>query len=482
MCKALEFVTNQDNILTATFKYPHNSGVTTNNMNSKILSIVFASILAVLLVSAVSASLLSVNPSTVTLTKSTNSSSISVTPTNSTWTIITSSPQTLTDSAGNIVSIFATANNANNKANFTATYPAALKFGEYSTTFNFNATNTSNSSQTESVPVTVKFVNGFCKYGSVGSNLSITKVSISNSGKDDTEWKPLDEITVEVKVENNGDNDVKEVYAVLGLFDDKGKNIIGDMVFNSSDDEKVSIGTIANGKTKTATFEFTVPADFNFDAGSNYKFAVKAYSDKVGESKECIDTTDELSNNFYESISLNQQDDEEKFIAFSETTLSSDVATCSDIVTLSTKAYNVGDSDQDHLIVYLDNKALGVHKQVEFKNGLDMSDSVTATFEFTFPAGLKDGFYNLELTADYEDGSSDEPTLVPFKVIGCQIQQVVNQTQQNQTANPTQQTQESAWTSFKSAFSGNGLIWLVAAINLVLIIVIIIVAVRIARR
>ena len=59
---------------------------------------------------------------------------------------------------------------------------------------------------------------------------------------------------------------------------------------------------------------------------------------------------------------------------------------------------------------------------------------------------------------------------------------VVNQTQQNQSANPTQQTQESAWTSFKIAFSGNGLIWLVAAINIVLIIIIIIVAVRIARR
>jgi hypothetical protein len=333
--------------------------------------------------------------------------------------------------------------------------------------------------------VSVKFIQGFCKNGQVGENLTIDRVDISSSGEDDLAWKPLDEITVEVRVSNEGNDDVKEVTVDLELLDSNSKNIIGNMEFSNDDEDSVQIGTIKDGDDGTATFTFKVPADFNFDDGSDYKLVVKAYSDKTGESKECIDTTDDFeANDRYETISIDRQDDEDKFLAFDQIELSEEEATCGAKILLSGEAYNVGDSDQDELTIYLDSKTLGVKAQSEFKNGVDMDDSVPFSFEFTVPQGLKDGIYTLELSAEYEDGETDDATPVTIKVLGCTIAQPV-QPKANETVvedNEEPAVETSAWANLKSSFSGNAMIWVVAAINIILIVVIIIVAVRIARR
>jgi len=131
-----------------------------------------------------------------------------------------------------------------------------LKFGIYSfPNIVLNVTNSSNSSQVESNPISVSFINGFCKSGPAGGNLSIDRVKITGgSGSDARDWKPLDQIEVEVKVSNNGDQDSREVFVNLGLFDDSGNQRIGDVSFNKSDEDSISLGTVAHGKFQNCLF------------------------------------------------------------------------------------------------------------------------------------------------------------------------------------------------------------------------------------
>jgi hypothetical protein len=364
--------------------------------------------------------------------------------------------------------------------------PSTVKFGSWDVKVPLNVTDNDNTSDSTITNVTLSFVKGLCKYGEAGGNLSIERVDISSSGDDDLDWRPLDEITVEVRVENlNEDDDMKEVTVVLGLYNENWKNVIGDMDFSNADEESIEIGTVDNGDDATVTFTFKVPADFNFDDGTEYQLAVKAYSDKTGESKECVDSTDDFeAGNLYEEVSIDRQDDEDRFMAFDQIELSQEEATCGDVITLDAQVYNVGDSDQDELTVILGNKALKVAQQRDFKNGLDMDDSATVSFEFVVPQGLKDGFYTLELSAEYEDGSSEDITPIVLKVIGCEIVPVVvaNETADEEPAEEPTAESASVLAKLKGSFVNNTMIWLVAAINIILIVVIIIVAVRVARR
>lgn len=450
-------------------------------MSSKISILAFA-ILSVLVLSSFASALVTLSSSSVQLSASQTSKNVALTiPTGVTASISSATPVTLTDSAGKTVVLSAILAGSNLAISSTA--DSLLKFGVYSTSFSIFAVNSTNASINESISLPVSYSKGFCKSGEVGGNLSIDSVDISSDGDEDLEWKPLDTVTVEVTVNNDGNDDLKDITVVLGLINDDGKDKISDMSFVSADEEEINLGTIKDGDDQTATFEFKVPADFNFDDGSSYKLVVKAYSDKSGESKECVDTSSDLEQDIYQEISIDRQDDEDKFIAFDQIELSATEATCGDRISLSATAYNVGDSDQDDVVIYLDNKALGVALQTEIKNGLETDEDADVVFEFTVPQNLKDGVYYLELTSDYEDGSTtDDPAVVALKVIGCQS--VVPVT--NQTTTPTEtETEESAssfWGSVKGAFQGNGLIWTVAIINILLVIVIILVAVRIARR
>jgi len=253
--------------------------------------------------------------------------------------------------------------------------------------------------------------------------LSIRGVDISNTGDEDDEWKALDVVTVEVDVENNGNDDVSKVMVEIGLFDSAGRNRINDLDFTNADEEKIDLGRIRDGDRETVTFEFKVPADVDFDS---YKLAVKAYSDDLKEQNECADSSSDLDNNFYQSIDIIEENDEGKFIAFDNIKLSSDRAVCGDSVTLTFDVFNIGDEDQDQVRVNVFNRALKIDSSQEIKSGLDTGDDKQLTFTFTVPQGLTDGIYVIEVTSEYDYRSgvyrqdSDDIFPVILTLIGCQ--------------------------------------------------------------
>ncbi|HVY01938.1 MAG TPA: putative S-layer protein [Candidatus Nanoarchaeia archaeon] len=274
------------------------------------------------------------------------------------------------------------------------------------------------------IPFSVSRTVNFCKSGEQGGNLSISNLDISSDGEDDTTWRPLDTVKIEVDVENNGDDDIKDVVVELGLYDSSGKNQIGDIDFINSDEEQFDIGTIKDGDEETATFEFRIPADID---DGNYKLKIKAYSDKLGEAKECVDTSSELSDDTFEDIEVELESDEGKYIAFDNVEFNPTEATCGDQVTLAFDAYNIGDEDQDRVNIFASSKDLKFDMSQEIVSGLDQGDHESMLFTFTVPQGLVDKTYKVDLSSEYDYRSgvyrqeSDETDAYSIKIFGCGV-------------------------------------------------------------
>ncbi len=271
----------------------------------------------------------------------------------------------------------------------------------------------------KSVTATFGTIN-FCKNGNLGE-LEITKFKIDNTGtgKDD-EWELLDTISVQVKAENTGDDDIDDVNVRLGILDGNGKNVVNDFDFTNSDEDEINIGDLGDGDDDTVTFEFRVPADI--DSG-NYRLIAKAYSDGA-ESTQC---TDLLDGDQFREIKVKRTSDEGRFILFDKIQSSPTEATCGDSVSLMLDVLNVGDKDQDQVKINLKNSELKIDQSVEIRNNLDKGDSQQIRFDFTVPQNAQNKAYTLLLSSEYDYRSSsntyrqdsDEDTPVTLKVLGC---------------------------------------------------------------
>ncbi len=287
---------------------------------------------------------------------------------------------------------------------------------------------TQQSPGTDTVTIPVEFVGSFCTDGEVGSDLEITDVKIDNNDGDDDEWSPRDEIEVKVEVTNNNNDDkIKDVFVEIGLFDSTGKNVIKDM--DDLDDEEIDLGSIKDDDEDTATFTFTVPADFDDD---NYRLVIKAYSDDLGEDAECTASSSDLSDDFYEAINGEREEDEEMHIILDNIQVSPSPAQCNEKVQVSGEIFNIGDEDyEDQVRVTLFSEGLGLDLEQTVREDFDQGDSEVVDFEFDIPADAEEKLYNIEFRTyyDYDDDDdtydivSDEKFTSTVRVAGnCNVQ------------------------------------------------------------
>ncbi|MBS3076818.1 putative S-layer protein [Candidatus Pacearchaeota archaeon] len=264
----------------------------------------------------------------------------------------------------------------------------------------------------------------FCEVGSVGGDLEIRNIKIDNQGNgDDNEWNLLDTIEIEVEIENTGNDKIKDIFVEMGVFDSDGINQVSDLNFDNADEEKFDLGSLSDGDKDTATFTFTVPADFT---DGSYDLTFKAYSDDVGEDEQCIDTASDFEeSDRFNSVDIERESDSGKFIAFDNIEFTPTEATCGDRISTTLDVYNIGDEDQDQVRINLKNTELGIDEFVEIRSGLDQGDKETINFDIAIPNNAKDKVYNLALSSeyDYNKGTyrqeSDEDMSVQLRVIGC---------------------------------------------------------------
>jgi len=296
-----------------------------------------------------------------------------------------------------------------------------LKFGSNSVAVSVAANGAASVSTSFSIP------QSFCKNGPKGADISLNSIDINSDGEDDEIWKPLDTVTVKTRVDNDGTEDVSSVYVELGLFDANGKNAINDLDFVNSDEEKIKLGTIKDGDDKTATFEFKIPYDMK---EGSYSLAMKSYSKNDGENNSCVDSSTDMNNGIFQSITVEKESDEGKIIAFDRIVVTPSEAVCGDKVAVTLDAINIGSDNEDRVKINLYSKDLNIDLSNEIRQGIDSEDKESVSFSFTVPQGLADKSYRLELTAEYDYGngnyreSSENPESVLLKVFGCTIQPV----------------------------------------------------------
>ena len=297
-----------------------------------------------------------------------------------------------------------------------------FEIGTRSTNLKATGTDTNGTVHESTIPIT--FVKSFCKDGPAGGNLSITKVDINNLDGDDDEWELLDNIEIEAEVENIGDEEVKDVIVELGLFDSAGKNIANDLDFDSVDEEEIDVGDINDGDEETATFSFRIPADID---DANYKLAIKAFGDDVGESLECVDSSDDLDEDFFETISIERVNDEDMFVVVDDIIID-EQASCGDTVSGFFTVFNVGDEDQERVLITMKNAELGLDREFEITQDLDQGDDETFSFSFRIPENVADKLYTIEFRTQYDYNRGvyremSQDTFLGFvNVIGCTAQ------------------------------------------------------------
>jgi hypothetical protein len=385
-------------------------------MKQKILMMVLlTAIFSVALVSAANFSVSTTSPAK--LSKSTTNTSFLITPTLQTGqavNMLVTLPQQISDGTNTITLSPPFVLNFNNVLNGASQGPVVVSYsGALPTNFNIgtftanaviNATDTTNSSNTFSTTVPISFVSDFCTNGENGTDLSITRVDVNNQNGDDTEWMPTDSITVKVEVSNDGTESIKSTYVEIGLIDSTGKNRINDM--DNLADKKIKIGTLSDGKSITKTFTFNVPVDLD---ASDYKLVAKAYStDKGGQKALCTAHSSDMDNNFYQSITVSKESDENRQVIVDSVILSPDTAQCSDTVQLSGDVVNIGDTDySDRIKVTLYNKDLGINENTELDTDLNEGDSSSFTIEFNVPQNVSEKTYSLQMRTYYDYDAND---------------------------------------------------------------------------
>ncbi|MFA5857215.1 MAG: putative S-layer protein [Candidatus Pacearchaeota archaeon] len=308
-----------------------------------------------------------------------------------------SSPSTLTYT--NLVS-------GQSTGNIIVTYSgdtALFEIGTFSSNIVINAQNIENSTNSLSQNIPLTFLNTFCKYGENGTSLVINDVRISNTGDDDNEWVPLDEITIKAEIENTGDDKITGVEAEIGLYDSTGKNIISSM--DDLTDRRISVGSLSSGKNEDVEFKFKVPTDFNDDS---YNLVIKTF--KNGKEAEICTSTSDLASNYYESITGARESDTEKHIVITNILLSPEATSnqCGEKIQLTGEIVNIGDTDyEDQVKVTLFNKELGINKEEIVREDFSEGDSSNVDFEFDIPKNAAEKTYVLELRTYYDYDSDD---------------------------------------------------------------------------
>ncbi len=263
----------------------------------------------------------------------------------------------------------------------------------------------------ENQTMTIAIERDYCEIGEVG-DLNIRRVEFDNKGKfgDDDEWYMFEEIEVEIKIENNGDEDIDDVVVEWGLYNKRTKEFIID------DDENDF--NLDKDDDETITFSFEIdPDDFEEDDDENdFVFYVKAYSDDEGEENQCVSQI--------ENIKIMRDDN---FVVIGDIDFP-EIVPCDEPFEVTAEIWNIGDDDEKDIYVIVKNDELSIHEKIQVDD-LDIFDDDKISFELTIPEDAEEKTYGLifEVYDDnnhiFENDDNDEAIFTElFEVSGgCKI-------------------------------------------------------------
>ncbi|MBI2507408.1 putative S-layer protein [Candidatus Woesearchaeota archaeon] len=199
------------------------------------------------------------------------------------------------------------------------------------------------------------------------------------------DFKPGDEIKIEVDVENDADDNLDVALEAILYNLDEDEEIV---TFESDTQE------IKDGNDETFEFDLEVPRDFDGDEDDRYILFLKAVEDG-----------DEDQNCNFESKTLDFKREKDDVIV-RKATLNPTIAKPGEIVELTVEVENTGSNDQRDLYIQVSSSELGINlRSNEFdldKSG-DADDDLSRRFSLNIPANAAEKDYLIDIAAVDED-------------------------------------------------------------------------------
>ncbi len=387
-------------------------------MTSKNKTIVSLAVLMFLAITSILVSAVSFNPSpsSITFNPSSDSTTFTLIPTvpNNPINVSFTLP-TIKNQRGEIIPISispTSLTNFDSNAIITLNADIDYKYINLGESYTGNLLIKNSNDASDNKTVQVKIEKTYCEYGKQGSGLEITRLKDRSTGvEDDWEWRPLDKISVELKVSNRADDDL-DVVINLGLYDAANDEFIdlGD------DDELEEEITIDEDESEIIAFEFELPVDIE---EGDYQLYVKVY-EEGNEEEECIDNI--ISTSYSQEVRIEKESHDVVVSSID----GPDTIQCGEEVEYRLRVSNIGTKDQEQVRVDILNSALKIsEKSLGFE--LDSEDTRTLTMYVRIPQNATEGFYDLDLISlfDYKESLDDyressDAKKFRIKVEGCQ--------------------------------------------------------------
>ncbi len=223
--------------------------------------------------------------------------------------------------------------------------------------------------------------------GTHGNDLriEIDDLQVTEGFGDDTEWLPLDEIEVQIKVENDGDEKIRNIEVRWGLYDK-----VNDKWYI---DEKENDFNLGDGDDKTITITFKLDEDIDELDEGDYVF----YAWANGEIDDVDDT------NVCASDSQNIDMIIENDFVILDSIQVPETARCSSEVELTADVWNIGGDDQEGVYVLINSRDLGVINKKITIGDVDAFDSAKLSTIINIPKVEEGKFYQIDMHVYTED-------------------------------------------------------------------------------
>lgn len=275
---------------------------------------------------------------------------------------------------------------------------------------------TANASDGTTSTGTVSATATFCEDALNNGNLEITIEDIKvkrGFGDDNDYWYPFDVIEAEINIENDGNWDIEDVELSWELYTTAGKKITDDTENDFNLDEN---------DDKTLTITFTLDEDIDDLEGEDLILYVKA-SGKIDDKDSTYDN-EETCDSASEEVNLITNDN---FVIIDDIEINGmkledleliDVIACGTELQIVADIWNIGDDDQEDVIVLIKNNELGISKKVTIGD-IDKFEYEKLETTFTIPENAEAKEYTFDFMIYDEDNDlfeTDEDDKAIFKV------------------------------------------------------------------
>lgn len=234
-----------------------------------------------------------------------------------------------------------------------------------------------------------------CEEGEVG-NLDIT----IKEPDDNDDFNINDEMDIEVKVENDANEDLDIVVEAT--------------LYNKDEDEEtesVKSDEIEVNEDDSETFDLTLEIPKGADEDDDYILYIKAYEDG-NEDDHCEE--DDID------VDIKR---EKHSVVIDKFTLTPSTASCGEDIEVKVEIENIGTSDEDGIYVEIENSELGISEtsaEYDLEDYDSADNDAIIRFSIQIPENIEVKDYTITATVYFDDGDESKEETKILKVGSCE--------------------------------------------------------------